>query len=52
MADFEQSHEHSLKNLFELYIFCRVAYFAASHHMVSEALILTEFKTQVNVQFI
>lgn len=52
MVDLEQIHEHSLKNLLELHFFCRVGYFAVSHRMVSEALILTECKTQVKVQLI
>lgn len=50
MVDLEQSHEHSLKDLSELCFFYRVGYFAVSHHTVSEGLILTELKTQVNVQ--
>lgn len=49
MVNLEQSPEHSLKNLFELY-FCRVGYFAVSHHMVSEAPILKGFKTQTQVE--
>ncbi|XP_009869511.1 PREDICTED: pleckstrin homology domain-containing family A member 5, partial [Apaloderma vittatum] len=48
MVDLEQNHEHSLKNLFELYIFGRMGYFTVSHRVISEATILTEFKTHTS----
>lgn len=49
MVDLKQRPECSFKNLLELY-FCTGVYLALSHLMVSEAPVLTEFKTQVNVQ--
>lgn len=51
MVDLKQRWECSFKNSLELY-FCTGVYFALSHLLVSEAPILTEFKTQVNVQLV
>lgn len=52
MVDLKQRCECCFKNLLELIFFCTGVYFALSHLMVSEAPILTAFKTQINVQLI
>lgn len=46
MGDLEQSHEHSWK---QFNFLCREEYFAVSHHIVSEAPVVTEFKTQARL---